>query len=201
MQTSARKPSLANVAMSLARELKEAFTPSRHHPLSQILTSAMSQFICDLGYHYINLIAHRAALRPFQYTGNDAYGQQTADHFQGQEIKKSMKRCAENYLGFIKGLRVEDVNGFWPPWAQPAVSTLGFTLLNMTVASTSYDEALEWLDVIQRTRRELRPKSKSLPVLSLGLLRIDSIFWRGPDNVLHLPPHVSQAFAASDNSP
>jgi hypothetical protein len=33
----------------------------------------------------------------------------------------------------------------------------------------------------------------------LGLLRIDSIFWKGIENVLHLEEHARQAFASGSS--
>jgi len=65
------------------------------------------------------------------------------------------------------------------------------------MSSMDMEEALTWLRDLQTTRREMRLKSNMLPVLRLGLLRIDAIFWKGVDNVLHLQLHVQQALEAS----
>lgn len=56
------------------------------------------------------------------------------------------------------------------------------------------EDAMTWFKMLQQTRRQLRIKSNSLSILRLGLLRIDSIFWRGIDVVLHLDTHVIEAF-------
>lgn len=183
-----------DVAMALARTLTE-----QHGTPSQTPPSSISQAVAELGYHYTNLIILRAALRPF--LGTDSGITNTSDDSsQVHSIRESMKSCTKDFSNFIGSLTVEKINGVWPPWAQPAVSSLCFTLLMMAVSTSGYDEAVAWIKVLQSTRRDLRLKAKSLPVLCLGLLRIDSVFWKGVENVLQLPPHVVQAFSSLSNT-
>lgn len=69
----------------------------------------------------------------------------------------------------------------------------------MAVSSIDRSEADKWVTCLHKVRREMRLKADVLPCLHLGLLRIDSIFWKGIENVLHLEDHVRQAFASGSN--
>lgn len=64
----------------------------------------------------------------------------------------------------------------------------------MVITALDEDEAVYWADCLRRVRRDMRLKAEVLPCLRLGLLRIDSIFWKGPERVLHLGDHVLRAF-------
>lgn len=108
--------------------------------------------------------------------------------------RRAMLSCQESFLDFIRQMKSEDVVGLWPLWCQTAFSSLCFSWLLTITSSNSYEEAQTCIEHLQSTRRELRLKATSFPVLRLGLLRIDSIFWRGIDKVLRLDPHVDQAF-------
>ncbi|GJN78874.1 hypothetical protein PLIIFM63780_002385 [Purpureocillium lilacinum] len=197
LQSSSQNPGLSDIAMSLANHLDESYHSADHHDLSHQAGIQMSLAICDLAYHYTNLIVHRAAMRPFLDTENLSG---SSDFIaRAETVRQSIRDCTQGFHAFIKDLRAEDVNGVWPPWAQAAISSLCFTQLTMVSSASTYDEALDWIKRLQMTRKELRLKAKSFPILCLGLLRIDSIFWRGVDNVLHLPPHVSQAFSSLED--
>lgn len=67
----------------------------------------------------------------------------------------------------------------------------------MAVSASSKEEALLWFQDLLATRKEMRLKSATLPILRLGLLRIDALFWKGLDKVLHLPSHVQEALVSS----
>ena len=86
---------------------------------------------------------------------------------------------------------------FWPHWSQVAFSCICFLNLLMAITSPDIQEATTWFRDLHMTRKEMRLKSNMLPVLRLGLLRIDALFWKGIDKVLHLQPHVQDALAAS----
>ncbi|KAJ6441441.1 putative transcriptional regulatory protein C25B8.11 [Purpureocillium lavendulum] len=199
LQSAAQSPDLSDIAMSLARDLDDTYHDNRHHddpPHRQPMQ--MSVAICDLAFHFTNVIVHRAAMRPFQDRMDiDAPNRATLE----QSVRESMATCTQGFHTFIKDLRAEDVNGVWPPWAQAAISSLCFAQLGMVVSASTFDDALDWIRRLQSTRKDLRLKAKSFPVFLLGLLRIDSIFWRGVDNVLRLSPHVSRAFASLDDAP
>jgi hypothetical protein len=52
------------------------------------------------------------------------------------------------------------------------------------VSAETLEEAQECQVSLDRARKAIRLHAKSLDVLRFSLLRIDSIFWKGLDNVL-----------------
>lgn len=136
---------------------------------------------------YIRLLILRASLRPHLDTGSS--GPQ-----QILEQRCRMKSCLQQVLSYIKGLDTDDMAGFWPPWCQSVFTSVCFTLLAMAVSAPDIDDASEWVRLLWAIRKELRLKANYFPIIRLSLLRIDSIFWRGVDNVLNLESHVSDAF-------
>lgn len=101
---------------------------------------------------------------------------------------------------FVKSLHENHFHMLWPHWSQVAFSCICFLDLLMAVSSLDTEEALTWFNELHDARREIRLKSAMLPVLRLGLLRIDALFWKGIENVLHLLPHVQEALEASSQS-
>lgn len=159
---------------------------------------SMQGTLQQLGYHYVRLLILRAAMRPFLCASNikqDACV--PSDGSSTQNLRNEMRACAYQFMTLIKDLNPNSTHGFWPPWCPTAVSTLCYALLSGVVSSSTEGEALEWINLLQAVRRELRMKASALPILRLGLLRIDSIFWRGLENVFCLDHHVQTAVHAS----
>ena len=148
-----------------------------------------------LGYHYVRLLILRAASNHTNNMNEDGY--MSNDNQSVQNVRNQMRVCAHEFMTFIQNLKPDSTQGFWPPWCPTAVSTLCFALLSAIVSSSTEGEALEWINMLQTVRRELRMKASALPILRLGLLRIDSIFWRGLDKVFCLDPHVQTAIQAA----
>lgn len=86
---------------------------------------------------------------------------------------------------------------FWPQWSQVAFSSICFLDLMMAISSPSTEEAVNWFHRLHIVRRQMRLKANMLPVLRLGLLRIDAIYWKGVEKVIHLPPHIMDALQIS----
>jgi hypothetical protein len=162
--------------------------------------------ICALGYHYIQMTIFRAIMRPFlahidprtetSETTNQEYGdkhQQEVVDFARTGVRASTAAAAK----FVKDLKEENFHMFWPYWSQVAFSCICFMDLMMAISSPDTQEALAWFRDLHTVRKEIRLKSNTLPVLRLGLLRIDAIFWKGVDKVIDLPPHVQDALQAS----
>lgn len=63
----------------------------------------------------------------------------------------------------------------------------------MMISAIDAEEATYWFKCLQNLRRDMRLKADTIPCLRLGLLRIDSIFWKGIDRVFNLEDHVRQA--------
>lgn len=158
--------------------------------------------ICTLGYHYLQMTIFRAVMRPFIANVNDNAA--TMNHpdparriallsFAQTGVRSSTTAATT----FVKNLHQYHLHMFWPHWSQVAFSCICFLDLLMAISSLNYQEALAWFQELHTARREIRLKSAMLPVLQLGLLRIDAVFWKGIDKVLHLLPHVQEALAAS----
>ncbi|RGP68721.1 hypothetical protein FSPOR_5192 [Fusarium sporotrichioides] len=142
----------------------------------------------ELGHHYIQLLALRAAVhsQPCQDSTTETPGQDT-------DPRTCFQVALEGFLKFVNNLKTEGAARHWPPWCQGAFSSLSFAVLFMFVSSRTVEEASTWLQLLLSIRKQLRLKASTLEVLRLGLLRIDAIFWRGIDNVLKLEPHVKLA--------
>ncbi|KAF6835555.1 transcriptional regulatory protein C25B8.11 [Colletotrichum plurivorum] len=160
-----------------------------------------SSTINHLWVSYVQLIIMRAELRPLlrQHSIQPSYEPDSLPH-QASSSRASMRQCTTALSEVIRDLSPDKDSVFWPPWTQFVFSSVCFTLMTMAVTSSDYAEASSWISDLQSTRRCLRLKVASFPFLRLGLLRIDALFWRGISNVLHLQPHVAEAFKAAEST-
>ena len=187
LRASQRIATDSSYAISVVEDLMQSI-PS---PTNSDTESASSlRTVQLLRYHYIKILIARVMTRPPNQPGTDTT-------FGGAFSDANLRKAVLDFVSFIKSIRTDATQVFWPPWCPTVFSTLCFTLLSAVVTSRSEHEAAEWLSVLQSTRRELRLKASTLPVLRLGLLRIDAIFWRGLDKVLRLEPHVQAAVRAT----
>jgi hypothetical protein len=115
--------------------------------------------------------------------------------------RTGMRSSTTAAANFVKNLREEHLHMFWPQWSQIAFSCICFLDLLMAISSPDKNEAVAWFKDLHEARKEMRLKSNMLPVLRLGLLRIDAIFWKGVEEVVYMEPHVKDALSASmDNN-
>lgn len=150
--------------------------------------------ILEMNYHYIHLSICKSILRPFlQHTVEPNDTNYTTARAQARSRAET---CISAAAEFIHELRPEDLENLWPAWSSTAFSSICYQILQLAASSLDRDEADKWVACLHRVRRDMRLKADGLPCLHLGLLRIDSIFWKGVDNVLHLEEHVRQAFAS-----
>ena len=154
--------------------------------------------VFELGYYHIRLLTLRAVLRPF--VASESSTQSNLSHSTNDTAFNEARRnarigchaCTSDMLGYVKSLTPRHAAyTFWPPWASIVFSSLFYLHLLMLASSPDYDEAATCLSELQSLRSELRVKSASFPVMRLGLLRVDSLFWRGLDKVIALPAHVN----------
>ncbi|KAH7145599.1 fungal-specific transcription factor [Dactylonectria estremocensis] len=170
-------------------------TPNPDYQQAQSDSSSIMRTILTLGHHQTALLILRSVVRPYLGITSEVLNTSLLEPRETTRLR--MKDCLVDFFKFIRSLKTDDVNGFWPPWCQSAFSLLCFTELLMTVSSLTFDETTMWIEILQETRIQLRLKSSSLPVLRLGLLRIDAVFWRGVNKVLKLEPHVLDALKVS----
>lgn len=160
--------------------------------------------VTELGYHYIQMTIFRAIMRPFMAKmSSDTEPRNTTNDSScdPQDVKgyartgvRSVATAASN---FVKNLKEEQFHMFWPHWSQVALSSICFLNLMMAISSADIEETLVWFRDLHALRKDMRLKSTLLPVLRLGLLRIDAVFWKGLDHVLHLQSHVGEALRIS----
>ncbi|KAJ5773100.1 hypothetical protein N7457_007996 [Penicillium paradoxum] len=147
----------------------------------------------EMNYHYIHLSICKAMLRPFLHPAADV---DDANYILARgQARIRAKTCISAAAEFVYDLQPEDLEILWPAWSASAFSTVCFQILQMAASSVDRNEADKWVNCLQKVRRDMRLKADVLPCLHLGLIRIDSMFWKGVDNVLHLEEHVRQAFA------
>jgi hypothetical protein len=178
---------------------------SNWHEQYQLLTPTRSgestalSTVCILGYHYVKMTIFRAIIRPIiaedrsnsETTGNTSRlsNQQEVIGFARTGVRSSTSAAAE----LVTNLKEEHFHMFWPHWSQVAFSSICFLDLMMAVSSPTTEEAAIWFQQLQTVRRHMRLKANMLPVLRLGLLRIDAVYWKGVEKVINLPSHVMEA--------
>lgn len=154
------------------------------------------EHIAEMEYHYIHLSIMRAMLRPFlQPPANES---QSPSYFALREqVRSHTRACISAATEFVRNLGPSDREIHWPAWSATLFSSLCFQILLMVTSSFDKDEAIYYLGCLQELRRDMRLNADALPCLRLGLLRIDSIFWKGIDTVFSLEEHVRQAYLES----
>jgi hypothetical protein len=178
---------------------------SSWHEQYQLLTPIQSDeftplsTICLLGYHYVRMTIFRAIMRPVLANSQSDPGthgntsglmnQQEVIGFARTGVRSSTSAAAD----LVMNLKEEHFHMFWPHWSQVAFSSICFLDLMMAVSSPSTEEAAVWFQQLQTVRKHMRLKANMLPVLRLGLLRIDAVYWKGVDKVMNLPSHVIDA--------
>ncbi|KAK8081341.1 transcriptional regulatory [Apiospora saccharicola] len=172
------------------------------HPILDQLTS-LRQYIAPeaitelLGCLYAELMVLRAMSRPWLVnkdstsTTNDSATATIYD-----QVRLRTRECTKQLSELVCRLGPEHTAIFWPPWSQMAFSSLFQTQMTMAISSRDAKEASVWIGDLMTARKGARLRIQSFPQLRLGLIRIDSLFWRGIENLLHLTPHVREAFRA-----
>lgn len=155
--------------------------------------------MCELGYTFALINSSRAMVRPFladgSYRSEDS-AMVDACHNARRQVQTSVRHAIE----FVRKLGISHAHVLWPAWSQAAFSSISHLILLMAVTSKTLEDASVWVQDLQTARQELRSKSTLIHALRLGVLRIDSLFWRMIANVLKLEPHVREAFTAASIS-
>ncbi|CAI7616219.1 unnamed protein product [Penicillium crustosum] len=171
--------------------------PAEFTPSNQGRPTGLERTL-EMNYHYIHLSICRAILRPFLQPTVEKLTK--TEYIMAREHARiQAETCISAAAEFIHELRPEDLEALWPAWSATAFSSICFQILHMAASSVDEIEADKWVTCLHRVRRDMRLKAEILPCLHLGLLRIDSIFWKGVENVLHLEDHVRQAFASGSS--
>jgi hypothetical protein len=201
-ETASNSHNTLSISKALLEELSDWYQGCPQQTPDQTGEAVALSTICNLGFHYVQMTIFRAIMRPFV---DPSSGQEAADaeaHPQASQqvtgfARTGMRSSTTAAAKFVKSLREEHFHMFWPQWGQVAFSCICFLDLMMAVTSPDTQESTTWFEDLWNARKEMRLKSNMLPVLRLGLLRIDAIFWKGIDKVLHLRPHVQDALKAT----
>lgn len=155
-----------------------------------------------LGGHFVRVLLFRAILRPFQTPSRGANSVPAdARELEAHRLSRAgAKACVASFTAFTADLKSGWIHGFWPfcklvniPIRKSLTRLTGCTLawstlcnlaLTLQVSAETVEEASECQVSLDRARKTVRLQSKSLDILRFSLLRIDSIFWKGLDNVL-----------------
>jgi hypothetical protein len=193
-----------NISKALLQDLSNWHQGCPQQPPDRTKEAASLLTVCALGFQYVKMTIFRAIMRPLvANAGSNEEGAEVPnDHPNNQwEVtvfaRNGVRSSTSAAADFVKGLREEHFHMFWPHWSQMAFSCICFLDLLMAVTATDTQEATAWFQDLHSARKEMRLKSNMLPVLQLGLLRIDALFWKGIDKVLCLQPHVKDALDAS----
>lgn len=187
--------SIEDIAQRLIFELsQQPVAPDQEHGSFNSDSSPMWNTIMSLAHHFTALTTLRATLRTFIHDDSGDNDRSGANFEHSLVLRMNMESCVNDFSEYVRGLKPEESTGLWPPWCQTAFSSLLFTSLMMIVSSPSQNEAARFIKQLQITRKQIRLKATSLAVLRLGLLRIDAVFWRGPQQVMDLSRHVKSAF-------
>lgn len=192
------------ISKQYLEELSSWHSQSLQQALDSTRQDASLHTVCTLGYHYVQMTIFRAIIRPFiANADSNTEPADIADQLgRDQQDVRGFARtgvhsATTSATNFVKSLKGEHFHMFWPHWSQVALSCICFLELMMATSSTDTQEATAWFQDLQSLRKEMRLKSNMLPILRLGLLRIDAIFWKRVENVLLLRPHVKDALQAS----
>lgn len=185
------------LALTRARPLLERLTAwQKKKTVSEnLLDDPLAlESICNLGYHFLRVSIFKSIIAQFENSFvtspymNQEY--QEAQKF----VRTGLFTASTSSASFLRNLKQEEFHIFWPSWSQRAFCSFGFICVSMAMSSHMAQEASEWFRVLNVIRKQLRLKAGFLPILQLGILRIDSIFWRGPKQVLAMSQHVEQGF-------
>ncbi|KAL7932842.1 fungal-specific transcription factor domain-containing protein [Trichoderma chlorosporum] len=176
--------------LGISMKLREELLMWYNNIIKSSMDNAPASIINLLAYHYTHINICRAFLRCHATDGQ--LSQSSAD-FHMQRARLEAGKCLSDALLFVNKLKLDTAPQFWPAWAPLAFSSIVNLMLHLLVMSNSTEEAKQRLQTVRDTRESLRIRSKHLPVLRLGLLRIDSVFWKGLDKIFILQPHIYEA--------
>ncbi|KAL7911524.1 fungal-specific transcription factor domain-containing protein [Trichoderma velutinum] len=178
--------------LSISMKILEELSIWHNNITKSSVDDAPASVINLLAYHYTHVNICRALLRCHVTDGQLNQSSTEADM---QRARHEAGKCLSDALSFINKLKLDASSQFWPAWAPLAFSSIVNLMLHLLVMSSSSEEAKQRMQTVRDTRESLRIRSKQLPILRLGLLRIDSVFWKGLDQIFVLQPHVYEALS------
>lgn len=146
-----------------------------------------------LAYHTAQITLHRSIVRSI--CNSSAEKKESVSAVLRSEIVMP-------FLDFIKELRPEHLQAFWHYSSRVNFAIAGSFLALLYVTSPTEQAASLHKEYIEEYRWHLRLHSTSLDLMALALVRIDSYFWAGYENLFHLklsPSPVNSVTTSEEN--
>jgi hypothetical protein len=160
----------------------------------------------QLASHYTRILIIRAIYRPF-CTFNSKFSSQAIGSMDPEveayaHFRVAAKTAANKFASYARDIGDRQIRAFWPfcklglatgkqhlhkltftgctgAWA--TLCNLWLLLYSSAPSSTERDECRAGLE---ESRNLLRLRATSFPILQFALLRVNSLFWKGLDNVV-----------------
>lgn len=132
-------------------------------------------------------------------TEQRANGQEQHDGFRDQAelIISAAEKCATIVTNFTVELMSWDFAGFWHSWSRIGWATTSSFLAILLVQSPSVKHAKTSKALIDRWRQILRHQSQSFQDMSLGILRLDAMYWSDMNKIFKVNSHLAQVIQES----
>ncbi|KAF4783072.1 hypothetical protein HER10_EVM0005871 [Colletotrichum scovillei] len=181
--------------------------------------AAPSSAAClKFAYLTLEILLYRALLRPLgsidledvsnaapltEHVRNDLDANITAqepDEGLRNEIELiicAAENCARIVSTFTVELMSWDFAGFWYAWSRVGWAITSSFLALLFVQSPSVKHAKTCKTLIDKWRQILRHQSQSFEDMSLGILRLDAMYWSNMNKIFRINRHVAQVIKDS----
>ncbi|KAK1471405.1 fungal specific transcription factor [Colletotrichum tamarilloi] len=185
----------------------------------RVAPAAPSSAAClKFAYLTLEILLYRALLRPLGKIDLEVVSNavsQTDDlcsssdaNMTGPELGESLRNeieliicAAENCARIISTFTVElmswDFAGFWYAWSRIGWAITSSFLALLFVQSPSVQHAKTCKILIDKWRQILRHQSQSFEDMSLGILRLDAMYWSNMNKIFRINRHVAQVIKDS----
>ncbi|KAH7139686.1 fungal-specific transcription factor domain-containing protein [Dactylonectria estremocensis] len=116
---------------------------------------------------------------------------------QAEPIISAAEKCAALVTNFTVELMSWDFAGFWYSWSRIGWATTSSFLALLLVQSPSVEHAITCKALIDRWRQILRHQSQSFQDMSLGILRLDAMYWSDMKKIFRVNKYLAEAIARS----
>ncbi|KAK1721434.1 fungal-specific transcription factor domain-containing protein, partial [Colletotrichum acutatum] len=107
------------------------------------------------------------------------------------------ENCARIVSTFTVELMSWDFAGFWYAWSRIGWAITSSFLALLVVQSPSVMHAKTCKNLIDKWRQILRHQSQSFEDMSLGILRLDAMYWSNMNKIFRINRHVAQVIRES----
>lgn len=116
---------------------------------------------------------------------------------QAEPIISAAEKCAALVTNFTVELMSWDFAGFWYSWSRIGWATTSSFFALLLVQSPSVEHAITCKGLIDRWRQILRHQSQSFQDMSLGILRLDAMYWSDMKKIFRVNRHLAEVIQGS----